>query len=131
MKITCICIPTQDEGGLLSSISIHFGKTPYFTLVEIEDGEIKEINVIENAGKHMGGIREAANIILDLKVNVLICGGLGAKAVSLLCDGGVEVFSGASGKVKDVINEWKVGFLSATDENFCKNGCEETLGGIK
>ena len=34
---------------------------------------------------------------------------------------GIKVISGASGKVKDVLNEWKVGMSQIADENLCKN----------
>ena len=34
---------------------------------------------------------------------------------------GTKVISGASGKVKDVLNEWKVGMLQLVDENLYKN----------
>ena len=47
VKITIIGIPTLDKRGLLADISTHFGKTPYFTLIRYEDGEIKDIEVIE------------------------------------------------------------------------------------
>jgi predicted Fe-Mo cluster-binding NifX family protein len=126
MKITVICIPTLNEGGLLSEISMHFGKSSYFTFIKLENGEIIEINVIESAGKHNGGSKTPAEIIIDSGVDVLICGGLGTRAISMLRDDGIEVFSGASGKVRDVIKEWKIGFLPITDENVCRNGCKES-----
>ena len=34
---------------------------------------------------------------------------------------GIGVISGASGKVKDILNEWKVGMLQLADENLCRN----------
>lgn len=34
---------------------------------------------------------------------------------------GIGVISGASGKVKDILNEWKVGMLQLVDENLYKN----------
>lgn len=126
MKITVICIPTLNEGGLLSEISMHFGKSSYLTFINLENGEIKEINVIESAGKHNGGSKTPAEIIMDSGVDVLICGGLGTRAISMLRDDGIEVFSGASGKVRDVIKEWKIGFLPITDENVCRNGFKES-----
>jgi predicted Fe-Mo cluster-binding NifX family protein len=122
VKITLICIPTLDENGLLSEVSIHFGKTPYFTLIELEEDEIKEINVIESRGKHKGGSKTPAEIIIDSGADVLICRGLGTKAISMLCDSGIEVFSGASGKVKDAIKEWKLGMLPIADESSCGDG---------
>jgi len=119
MKITLICIPTIDEGGLLSDISMHFGKAPYFTFITFEDGEIKNIDVIESFGKHKGGSKTPAEIILSSKADVLISGNLGSKAVSMLRDSGIEVFSGASGKVKDALKEWKSGTLKIADETSC------------
>jgi predicted Fe-Mo cluster-binding NifX family protein len=125
MKITLICIPSQDERGLLSNISMHFGKTPYLTYIKLEDGEIKDIKVIESFGKHMGGSSTPAQIILGLKVDVLICGNLGSKAISMLNGNGMDIFSGASGKVKDALSEWKIGNLSVAGDNSCdKNDCE-------
>lgn len=126
MKITVICIPTLNEGGLLSEISMHFGKSSYFTFIKLENGEIKEINVIESTGKHNGGSKTPAEIIIDSGADVLICGGLGIKAISMLHDDEIEVFSGASGKVRDVIKEWKIGFLPIANENVCRNGCKES-----
>jgi predicted Fe-Mo cluster-binding NifX family protein len=119
VKITIISIPTLDEGGLLSEISMHFGKSPYFTFIKLENGEIKEINVTEIMGKHSGGSKTPAEIILNSGTDVLICGNLGSKAVSMLHNNGIEVFSGASGKVKDVLKEWKSGTLQLADENSC------------
>lgn len=120
--MTFICIPTLDDGGLLSRISMHFGKAPYFTFIRLENGKIKEINVIENAGKQ-GSSGISAEIMVNYGVDVIICSGLDEKAMSILGGSGVEVFSGASGRVRDAIGEWKIGFLHIEDSNFCKTSC--------
>ncbi|MEN4017960.1 MAG: NifB/NifX family molybdenum-iron cluster-binding protein [Methanobacterium sp.] len=120
MKITLICIPTLNEGGLLSDISMHFGKTPYFTFIKLEDGGIKSIDVIESFGKHNGGSKTPAEIILSSGANVLICGNLGSKAVSMLRDREIEVFSGASGKVKNMDIDIVVTKLDAHDDSIFK-----------
>lgn len=118
-SITTVCIPSLNDGGLLSDISMHFGKTPYFTFIKLEDGEIKDIEVIESFGKHRGGTNTPAEIIADSNANVLICGNLGSKAVLMLREKDIMVFSGASGKVKDALNKWKQGLLQLADENSC------------
>lgn len=53
IKIITIGIPTINEGGLLSDVSMHFGRTPYLTIVKIENDEMKDIDTIEIQGKHM------------------------------------------------------------------------------
>jgi predicted Fe-Mo cluster-binding NifX family protein len=119
MEITLICVPTLDKRGLLADISVHFGKTPYFTFIKYDDGEIKDVNVIETHGKHKGGSKTPAEIILDSGADILICGNLGSKAVHMLRDSEIEVFSGASGIVKDTLSEWRRGNLKFADENSC------------
>ena len=42
MEITLICIPTV-EGGLLSRISTHFGKTSYFTFIKLKMAKLKKL----------------------------------------------------------------------------------------
>ena len=119
MKITIVCIPSINESGLLSDVSMHFGKTHYFTFIELEDGEIKRIEVKRSFGKHGGGSKTPAEIIVDSNIDVLICGNLGPKAASMLRDSEIEIFAGASGKVKDTLSEWKVGMLPVADKFSC------------
>jgi len=118
-RITLICVPSLDERGLLAEISMHFGKTPYFTLIKLEDGEIKDVDVKETFGKHAGGSMTPAEIIVNSGADVLVCGNLGPKAVSMLRESGIQVFSGASGQVNQAFKEWKMGKLSVADENSC------------
>lgn len=118
-KITLICVPSLDERGLLAEVSMHFGKTPYFTFITLEDGDIKDVEVKESFGKHAGGSMTPAEIILNSGADVLICGNLGPKAVSMLRENGIQVFSGASGQVNQAFKEWKMGKLSLADENSC------------
>jgi predicted Fe-Mo cluster-binding NifX family protein len=128
IKITTIGIPTLNKGGLLSDISMHFGRTPYLTIIKIENDEIKDIDTIEIQGKHTGGSKTPAEIISNSGVDVLLCGNLGPKAVSMLQNSGMEVYSGASGKVEDAFKAWQTGMLQLADENSCddkadKNSC--------
>lgn len=119
VKITVICIPTLDEKGLTSDLSMHFGKTPYFTFIRIEDGEIKDVDTVESFSKHKGGSRTPAEIILNSDAKILICGNLGQKAVYMLRESDLEVFSGASGKVEKILKNWQDGKLIFADENSC------------
>ena len=118
--MTLICIPTVDEGGLLSSISTHLEKSPCLTFIKLENGKIKEIKVIETKNKPIENPKTFTELILDSNVDIIICGCLSEKYKFILYENEVKIFSGEFGKIKDVINEYKVGFLRAADENFCK-----------
>jgi predicted Fe-Mo cluster-binding NifX family protein len=111
-----ICIPSMDDKGLFSEISVHFGKSPYFTILDVEDNKIKEIKVIKSEGKHAGGKKTPAEIIIQLKPDVLLCANLGSKAIQMLNKEGVKIFAGASGNVENTFEEWKNNNLQLADE---------------
>lgn len=115
----------MDGGGLLSSISTHLEKTPCFTFIKLENRKIKEIKVIESTSKPTEDSKTFTDFILDLDVDVVICGCLSENYRFALYENEVEVFSGEFGKVRDIIKEFKVGFLPITGKNFCKNNCKE------
>ena len=113
-----ICIPTMGEGGMQESICQHFGRAPTFTMIDLDSGEIK---VLPNVSEHMGGTGLPTETIFAAGVKVMIVGGLGPKAVAMFNQGGVEVFVGAAGTVKDAIDDWRAEMLARADmDNACK-----------
>jgi len=81
-----IAVPTQTHKGLEDIVSEVFGKAKTFTIVDIEDGEIKNVQVIDNpaASYEYGSGPVAVKTLADLKVNLVISGELGPGASSLL-----------------------------------------------
>ncbi len=110
---------------LLSSILIHLEKVPCLTFIKLENGKIKEIKVIESIGKPIEDPKTFIEFILDLDLDVVILGCLDEKYRSILYEKEVEAFSEEFGKVRDIIKEFKVGFIRVADENFCKTSCNE------
>lgn len=114
-----ICIPTMGSGGLQEAVCQHFGQAPTFTLVDLENRDIK---ILPNVSEHMGGKGLPTDAILAEGVHVMIVGGLGPRAVSAFEKSGVEVFVGAAGTVQDAIDDWRDEMLSrASVENACKD----------
>lgn len=110
-----ICIPTMDSEGLFSEISVHFGKSPYFTLLDIKDNKIEKIEIIKNIGRHEGGKKTPAEIIIQSKPDILLCANLGSKAVQMLNKNNVKIFVGASEDVENTFEEWKNDNLQLAD----------------
>ena len=113
-----ICVPTMGEKGLSETVCEHFGQAPSFTIVDTQtDG----IRVVLNTSEHYGGVGTPPEILSKEGVEVMLCGGLGQKAVKMFEGFGVEVYVGASGTVKNAIDAYQSGKLSeATDANACK-----------
>ena len=103
-----ICIPTMGEKGLDELVGEHFGRVPTYTIVNLDTNEVK---VIPNTSEHMGGLGYPPEIMAKEGVHVLVCRGLGRRAISMFDESGIEVYIGASGTVKDAISAYESGHL--------------------
>ena len=113
-----VCMPTMSNTGLKDMIGEHFGRVPTYTIIDSESNEFK---VIENTSEHMGGKGYPPEIMQVAGVEVMICSGLGRRAVQMFEQMGIMVYVGASGSVQNAIDLWKNGHLqAATNENACK-----------
>ncbi len=78
------------ENGLLCS---HFGHAPQFAIVEIEENNVKASS-LKTPPPHEPGV--LPRWLKELGVSHVICGGIGARAVELLNQAGIEVTAGVS-----------------------------------
>jgi len=114
-----ICIPTMGENGLDNLVGEHFGRVPTYTIVDLDTNNVK---VIPNTSHHMGGQVDPPEIMAREGVNVMICQGLGRRAITMFEEFGIEVYIGASGTVKDAIEAFKQGTLQKASEG---DACEQ------
>jgi len=113
-----VAVPTMGSNGLDEHVSEHFGRAPTFTVVDMATNEVK---VIPNTSEHMGGSGYPPEIMASAGVEVMLCSGLGPRAIGMFEQCGIEVYVGASGTVRDAIQAWQAGRLYvATDENACR-----------
>ncbi|MFQ6116773.1 MAG: NifB/NifX family molybdenum-iron cluster-binding protein [Candidatus Bipolaricaulia bacterium] len=112
-----VCIPTEGGGGLDARVGEHFGRVPTYTIVDTETGEVE---VLPNESEHLGGSGLPAELLAQAGVDVLLCTGLGRRAMGLLEDYGVMVYIGARGTAEEALESWKrEGLQAATDEDVC------------
>jgi len=108
-----ICIPTMGEKGLDDSVGEHFGRVPTYTVVDLDTDEVK---VVPNISNHMGGQGNPPEIMAREGVNVMVCQGLGRRAISMFEQMGIDVYIGASGTVREAIAAYKQGTLQKASE---------------
>ncbi len=112
-----VCIPTMGNKGFEENIGEHFGRVPTYTIINTDTNEV---NVIDNTSEHMGGRGYPPEIIAKTGAEVMICRGLGRRAVEMFEELGIMVYVGASGTVEDAIQMWYSNKLQpATAENAC------------
>jgi predicted Fe-Mo cluster-binding NifX family protein len=81
-----VAIPTKADKGLEDVVSEVFGKAKTFTIVEVEDGQIRNVQVIDNPGAsyEYGSGPIAVKTLVDLKVNYVLTAELGPGLQSYL-----------------------------------------------
>ncbi|MBN2107888.1 MAG: NifB/NifX family molybdenum-iron cluster-binding protein [Deltaproteobacteria bacterium] len=118
-----ICIPTETGEGKTASVYGHFGSAPYFT---IYDTEAQALEVVDNVNSHHEhGTCNPIAALQGRAVDVVVTGGMGARAVMMLNDQGIKVFRAVPGTVDTIIGNFSAQDLEElTVHNSCaSHGC--------
>ncbi len=103
-----IVVPTTDERGLNAQLAEHFGRAPYFAVVELDEkGEVASVKNVPNVGEHCGGTGHAHDNILELRPNALIVYGMGPRGLTGFQSAGVAVLKATANTVREVVAAYK------------------------
>ncbi len=105
-------ISTEDNKGLESNVSQHFGRCPYFVIVDFEDDAVKEVKVVDNPYYAGHGPGQVPEYIASLEANVMICGGMGRRADAFFDNYGIKTATGAVGTAQEALTSFQEGKLS-------------------
>lgn len=111
-----VAIPSEG-----TEICAHFGHSESFTIAEVEDGKVINKQTVD-APPHEPGL--LPRFLAGKGVNVVIAGGMGPRAQDLLIERDIQVFTGASGSIDDVLEALIRGNLK-TGDNVCDHGSHE------
>ena len=115
-----IAIPSVDDRGLESEVSEHFGRARFYTFIDVEDGEIKNVKVIDlNTEGHGPG--DLPNFVKENGGEVVVAYGMGSRAVDFFNQLGIKAITGAYGRIFDVIQALLDGNL-LVDDNWKEHG---------
>ena len=101
-----IALASQDNLGLEGQMSGHFGRCPYYTLVDVEDGKIQGVSVVENPFYNSHEPGKVPAFVHSQNVDVMIAGGMGPMAINLFNGYGIEVVTGYMGIVRNVLDAY-------------------------
>ena len=106
-----IAVSVETDQGYASQIAGHFGRCPFFALVEVEENEIQSVRVIENpfAVSHQPG--QVPGFVQQQGVDVMLSGGMGGRAIQFFNQSGIEVATGAIGSVAEAVTSYLKGAL--------------------
>ena len=114
-----IALACEDNQGLDGQISQHFGRCPYYLLVDVEGDEIKKKDIVNNPyyENHVPGV--VPQFISEQGANVMIAGGMGPRAIDLFSNLGIEVVTGAVGNTGNVLQAYLKGEIRGVEP--CKH----------
>jgi predicted Fe-Mo cluster-binding NifX family protein len=92
-------------------VSPHFGRCPYYVLVDVEDRQVRQVGAVENPyyGYHQPG--QVPGFIESQGADVMLAGGMGQRAIALFRQCGIEAVTGAAGSVHHALEQYLGGAL--------------------
>jgi len=108
-----ICITAQDK-NIESEVDPRFGRCQYFIIADMDTGQT---DVIQNGMKDgMGGVGiQSGQLMAERGIKAVLTGNVGPNAFKTLQASGIEVITGVSGPVKEVIENFKKGTYKSSN----------------
>ncbi len=124
-----IAVSSENDEGINSLVSGHFGRCPFFTLVKVNDDKIGQVTNVENPFFNQHSPGQVPAFIEKLGADVILAGGMGQRAIVIFQEKGIKGVSGASGTVEEAVGS----FLSGNRDGFtpCRGGHGKNGGGHK
>ena len=110
-----VAISADDSNGLDSVVSPHFGRCPYYALVDLDGREVSQVKVVENPafGHHQPG--QVPGFINSHGADVMLAGGMGRRAIAFFQQYGIEAATGATGTVRRALDQYLGGTLEKAE----------------
>ena len=117
-----IAVSVETNNELESIVAHHFGRCPFFALVDLEGTEVKAVEVIANPfyNGHQPG--QVPGFIHQQKADVMLSGGMGGRAIQFFEQFGIQAATGADGTVRSALESYLGGDLSGAAP------CKESVG---
>ncbi len=106
-----IAVSADNNNGLDSVVSPHFGRCPHYVLVDVAGSKVQGVSVMDNPyyGRHEPG--QVPALIHSYGVDVMLTGGMGGRAVAFFQQFGIEPVTGAYGTVRQAVERYLEGQL--------------------
>ena len=110
---------TYEQGNVFQ----HFGHTEQFKIYDIENNSVVNSEIIDTNGSGHGAL---AGFLSSHKVEVLICGGIGAGAQMAVADMGIKLYGGVSGDADKAVSDFLNGTINYNPNVTCNHHNHES-----
>lgn len=96
----------------------HFGHTAQFKVYQVENNQVVSTQVVDTNGFGHGAL---AGFLFNNRIDVLICGGIGAGAQVALAQAGIRLYGGVSGDADEAVEAFLAGTLEYNPNVRCSH----------
>ncbi|MDI6796042.1 MAG: NifB/NifX family molybdenum-iron cluster-binding protein [Desulfatibacillaceae bacterium] len=104
---------TATGATLDSQVDPRFGRAAYFVVVDAQTMEHRAVENSQNLNLPQGAGIQAGKTVADAGVDAVLTGHCGPKAFAVLKAAGIEIYTGASGTVRQSVEAYKQGKMKA------------------
>jgi predicted Fe-Mo cluster-binding NifX family protein len=117
-----VAVSADDGSGLDSVVSPHFGRCPYFIVVDLEGCDVQQVTAVTNPyySHHQPG--QVPRFIRERGADVMLTGGMGRRAIALFEQYGIQAVTGAAGTVRRSLEQYLGGALQGAQP--CRESME-------
>ena len=108
---TRVAVPSELPGGLEALRSGHFGRCECFTMVDVIDGHVEDVEILQNAPHTEGGCMAPVVTLAEHKVDAIIVDGIGGRPLMGFNQVGIAVHAGVGGDVRTAVQAFIEGGL--------------------
>jgi predicted Fe-Mo cluster-binding NifX family protein len=95
-----VVVPVMDESGLNAHVAEHFGRAPYFAVVDLDDtGNVSSVKTVPNVGEHAGGMGQTHDHIVKMRPNAIVVYGMGPRGLNAFQNAGIAVLKASANTV--------------------------------
>jgi len=96
-----------------AQVEPRFGRCPYFIIIETETMDVQAFDN-KNIDLQSGAGIQTASFIASQGVEAILTGNCGPKAMQVLNEAGINVFTGQSGTIMEAVQRYKNNLLTST-----------------
>jgi len=104
-------VVTAQGSNLDSPVDPRFGRARYFLLIDTDTGQFTAHDNVQNLNAPQGGGIQAAQTVAQVGAEAVLTGNVGPQAFATLQAGQVAIHAGATGTVRQALEEWRSGRL--------------------
>lgn len=109
-----IIAATYEDGQIFQ----HFGHTQTFKIYDVQDKQVKDSRLLSAGESGHGAL---AGLLQTQGVQALICGGIGAGAMTALDQAGIQLYAGVSGDADAQVEALLRGELQYVNDATCSH----------